>query len=336
MDFKQKIGQLRHLLEDALVPLIDSDYVFLDIPFYQNIGDLLIWEGTEYLLAQVGHKCLYKASVSVFDKAKVPDGAIIVMQGGGNFGDIWMEHQQFRLSVIRNFPGHKIIILPQTVYYGNEEVLEQEAAIMRAHSRLTVCARDEASFALLKEKNMAPDVLLLPDMAFCIPEHSLVEFRNRKKSVKCLLLKRGDKELAAGYDYHLEDFKHFSVHDWPSYEHLDDPVLQEFWRLKDAGDNVAWARYAEKVFKPYWIKEACSFVSAHSKVYSSRLHVAILCILLHKPVLMLDNSYGKNSRFYDTWLSDLDKVYLWRKGETEPKERSLVTKVRTFFKKLFL
>ncbi|KAB5164633.1 polysaccharide pyruvyl transferase, partial [Bacteroides thetaiotaomicron] len=29
---------------------------------------------------------------------------------------------------------------------------------------------------------------------------------------------------------------------------------------------------------------------------------------LYKRVYFLDNSYGKNSSFYDTWLKDLDSV----------------------------
>ena len=40
------------------------------------------------------------------------------------------------------------------------------------------------------------------------------------------------------------------------------------------------------------------------------LHGCILSILLGKKITLIDNSYGKNGNFYNTWLSDLDNVTL--------------------------
>ena len=50
MTSAEKVAQLRALLCDTLLPLINNDYIFLDIPYYSNPGDTLIWEGTECLL----------------------------------------------------------------------------------------------------------------------------------------------------------------------------------------------------------------------------------------------------------------------------------------------
>ena len=49
---------LRRKIEEELTPLIDSDYLFLDLPYYSNIGDALIWMGTEHFLEKISHKCL--------------------------------------------------------------------------------------------------------------------------------------------------------------------------------------------------------------------------------------------------------------------------------------
>ncbi|WP_302323746.1 polysaccharide pyruvyl transferase family protein [Bacteroides congonensis] len=47
-------------------------------------------------------------------------------------------------------------------------------------------------------------------------------------------------------------------------------------------------------------------MSNYDKVYTTRLHVAILSILLGKTFVFFDNSYGKNKFFYETWLKDID------------------------------
>ncbi|UVP53814.1 polysaccharide pyruvyl transferase family protein [Bacteroides cellulosilyticus] len=48
------------------------------------------------------------------------------------------------------------------------------------------------------------------------------------------------------------------------------------------------------------------FINPYKEIYTTRLHVAILSILTHKPFMFIDNSYGKNSSFYNTWLTDLN------------------------------
>jgi pyruvyl transferase EpsO len=54
------------------------------------------------------------------------------------------------------------------------------------------------------------------------------------------------------------------------------------------------------------IREGVKQISKYENIYSTRLHVAILSVLLEKPFVFFDNSYGKNSAFFETWLSDLD------------------------------
>lgn len=45
MNFLEKKKQLRTIIEEKLTPLIDNDYVLYGLPYYNNIGDTLIWEG---------------------------------------------------------------------------------------------------------------------------------------------------------------------------------------------------------------------------------------------------------------------------------------------------
>ena len=49
---------------------------------------------------------------------------IILLQGGGNFGDLWQAHQSFRERVIQDFPHKKIIQLPQSIFFSEEQILK--------------------------------------------------------------------------------------------------------------------------------------------------------------------------------------------------------------------
>ena len=49
-------------------------------------------------------------------------------------------------------------------------------------------------------------------------------------------------------------------------------------------------------------------LGAYKTIYTTRLHAAILGVLLGKKVVFMDNSYGKNRGFYETWLKDCNSV----------------------------
>ena len=68
--------------------------------------------------------------------------------------------------------------------------------------------------------------------------------------------------------------------------------------------------YADKILRPHIVKEAVRFISQYNYIYTSRLHVAILSVLLGKPFTLIDNSYGKNLNLYKAWLSDIDTIKL--------------------------
>ena len=310
MTTSDKVKQFNELISSALCPLIDSDYIYLDIPLHQNIGDLLIWEGTEVFLSKLIYKCLYKGAVDTFTYPDIDTNVIILLHGGGNFGDIWERHQEFRLSVVRHYPHNKIIILPQTVYYANEKKMRSDCQVFNSHAHLTICVRDTYSFDLLRSSGLSTRLLLLPDMAFCIPCQVLQRMASEAVLKETLFVKRKDQELSKCYNYaiRIRCIGNLRVRDWPTYEKEEDPVLTKFWRLKKIGDNERWINYAQNEFRPYYVKVGCKFVSQYSKVYTTRLHVAVLCVLLGKDVWVFDNSYGKNWHFYQTWLKDCKGV----------------------------
>ena len=76
------VDSLRKKISDTLTPLINHDYVLLDLPYYDNIGDTLIWDGTKEFLKTLPYKCLYYASKDSFRYRDLPQDTVILLSGG--------------------------------------------------------------------------------------------------------------------------------------------------------------------------------------------------------------------------------------------------------------
>ena len=316
MTFDLTITFLRNRIESSLAPLVDADYVLWDCPYYSNIGDILIWEGTARFLHANGRRCLDMASKETCRFPELSPDTVIVLLGGGNFGDLWREHQDFRLKVIAAYPRNRIIVLPQSVYYRNEECMCQDARQMSLHHDLILCARDDVSFETLKS-NFTNEVLLLPDMAFCIPYRKLAGHR-RPENDRTLFIKRADSELVVA-PYAEESLPNTDVHDWPTMEsqHFVQYLLNKLLAVCRHTENHKTLQglscriadfYAYRIYRPICVRCGVKLVSGYKNILTTRLHVMILSILLHKAVGFFDNSYGKNMAFYRTWLRDLEEV----------------------------
>lgn len=311
---EERIIKLREKIYHALDPLIDNDYCLLDIPDHANIGDQLICKGELAYLKRLNYKLTYSCSKKFFDAKKIQAHNVILFHGGGNFGDFYRGFQNFRIEVIQKFPHNKIIIFPQTVYYKNSGAIEQDAKIFNQHPNLTIGARDTATYNLLSRHFVNNKILLLPDMAFCL---NLNTYISSKRLNKTLILKRTDKEISS--DFNLQNIKSqvsanskIEVKDWPPL-HLGLRIVNSLNRriskkisklpllcqlLNDRygliyGDLSEW-----------YLKRGIEFINEYDEVYTTRLHGYILSILLNKKVNVIDNSYGKNSHFYNTWMSE--------------------------------
>lgn len=310
------ISDLKKLIKDNLYNLIDRDYVLFDVPEHRNIGDQLIWRGEEDFLKLIPHKCLFTSSLGYHRYPEIDKSTIILLHGGGNFGDVWFLHQNFREKIIQKYPSNKIIIFPQSVQFYNQDNLENAANIFNNHGNITICARDLFSYELLSKHFTSCKILMLPDMAFS----SNLSFKKGTKKKKNLILKRIDKELAS--EINKDDYLDFEVKDWPTYN-MD---FSEYLKKKYTGLNRRTSEFllnndmksldSFRTFGllPYrkrddFIGIGIDFLNSYDINISTRLHGHILSLLLGSTSIMVDNNYGKNKRFYDTWLVNLDNSY---------------------------
>ena len=228
---------------------------------------------------------------------------------------MYRQHSEFRRIVIESYPRNKVIILPQTVFYECKELIAEDATFYAKHPNVTICAREQYSYDLLK-KHFSNPCLLLPDTAFFI---NLDKYKLGKEENRVLYLKRIDKELLQEQEK-VEIPENAEVHDWPTYEYTFpkaeriEKLFYKLWRLENilkfSDKNIArlndWKR--NYFYRRFYTQLGIDFLSPYSLIYTTRLHVMILGVLLNKRLHLINNTSGKVVNFYNTWLKELDNI----------------------------
>jgi len=307
MNCAETVKVLKDGVETSLTPLITADYWLMEIPHYDNVGDTLIWQGEMDFLKGLPYKCRGMRALDSWRSADIKDGEMILFQGGGNFGDLWCKHHDFKMKVVAEHPKNKFLFFPQTVYFEHEENLRKCAEFL-SHYDATICARDQVSYELIKA-NFKNEILLVPDMAFCMDMSKWARKTYQPKFP--LLLKRMDKEFrdCAAINEVLK-IPGIDVADWVTM--MDKGCVDRWlWRIQARPRKLGWLYdpYMYYIYRSYLIQSGVDQVMQHTDIYTTRLHTCILSILLGKEkITFFDNSYGKNRNFYVTWLRDCANV----------------------------
>lgn len=323
MNQRENISDLQSIIRKEVAPLITHDYVLWGLPYYPNIGDTLIWEGELEFLKSVPYKCLGTCGWDEYEPIKLSKETVILITGGGYFGDVWRKAWDAVLDTIEHYPDNPIVILPNTIFYEDVAVMQSDAHRMARLKHLTICVRDKVSYEIAKT-HFKNEVRLVPDMAFCISQKYLEQWRVNETE-KTLFLKRIDKELGKGGEVHL-DIPNLDIRDWPTMDGRASISERIFGRCRGlccrSQKYAVWfyplARKLEEkcgyyLYRKCMTRRGVEFVSQYKAVYTTRLHVMILSVLLEKPVQFIDNSYGKLSSFYDTWLKNCRGVECYEK-----------------------
>ncbi|NMG60586.1 polysaccharide polymerase [Geitlerinema sp. P-1104] len=328
--------QLKQTLVESLKSLESLERcILLDYPSYPNIGDHLIWLGTLFYLREVAQADItYVASHSGFSDSRLaqePENRPILLQGGGNLGDLWTLHQDFRERIIAKYPNHPIVILPQSIFFSSLDNLKKTANIFNAHPQLTIFARDNYSYQLASEHFHKCQVLKAPDMFFKMMDLKGATDNKRSKS-SILYFCRQDKEANNDFppeslgltDLVVEDWVSYTwmakaPEDWPFYIPGTVRLIREGWQRglatpREWLSRQQWNRRShytsqfKQIDQPKLQHRSWSMMHAglyqlqqHRLVITNRLHGHLLCLCLGVPHVFLPNSYYKNELFYETW-----------------------------------
>lgn len=212
MDYLSKIDSQLLVLRDFLYQQITSDYVYLDVPGHMNVGNQLIAMGAWRLLDELPYKCVYRSTIRAFD-FKMPENVIVLLHGGGNFGDLYPVPTGLGMKLFRSFQIIRLFFLPQTITYKDNALIEKDAEVCSHHENLHICARDMNSYHLLERYFSRNNIYLVPDTAW-----GLYDFL-KKHSVddnvgKSMLMKRKDFEIGKEWNICADDVK-----DWDDILH---------------------------------------------------------------------------------------------------------------------
>ncbi|MDE6541984.1 MAG: polysaccharide pyruvyl transferase family protein [Muribaculaceae bacterium] len=319
--FKQRLSRMAC---ELVRPLVGARAVLWHAPYHANIGDTLIWQGELDLLRKLGVRVEGCDNEWTCRYPELDGDVTILLHGGGNFGTLYPTAGAFRRKVLGRYPHHRVVMMPQSVYYSDDEAGRRELAAdveaFSAHSDAVMCARDRVSYDFMRRHFPANRVLLVPDMAFCIDFSRLEPYCGRASRPGALYIRRLDEEItgagreaAAGYG---------DVRDW------DDRFHPGFW----IGKKLLWlnvrlsytrfsgslaAKAAGCLLRAHYnclmrgvaMRRGCRMIAPYDRVVSTRLHGMILAGMLGKPVEYVDNLTGKLGAFVDTWLSDCPEMF---------------------------
>lgn len=296
-ELKHKLGEITRYLPR------ERPVVYLDYPVHLNFGDVLIMRGTERFFANYGYRVIKRAAYMNFTasaRRTVPDDAVIVLHGGGNFGDLYPVHQRFRETVVRQFPEHPIVLMPQTVHFRSEQARQQSAAVFRQHRNLLLMVRDTRSLDAVAGL-FSPQVMLMPDMAHQLWEENLspgdTVATGRVALWRADIEAVGPKSAAvdAGAPVDWMDFV-------PVWQRRLFGLILRLHRLEGKTDTRLGARQAWYAYCDDLSRRMRARFAPYGEVRTNRLHGMIFAALLGKKVVFDDNSYGKLGHYAGQWL----------------------------------
>jgi pyruvyl transferase EpsO len=303
-------------IDTALLPLLDASapVAIVGYPNHPNVGDAAIYAGEVAWLRAHGIRVSYVCDLDSYSAAALadrlgPDGTIL-LHGGGNLGDLWVDHQVLREQTIRDFPGHRIVSFPQTMRFDDPAALAQAQAVFDAHDDLHLLLRDARSLAAAQEAFAATSVLS-PDMAFALRALP----RQTPAHTPVVWLAREDDEREG--ERLLPDDPSVRVCDW-----LDDvqaPMRPVERRLRRGAVRVGRAVVRRPPAAPVLVAaqvRACDLLATERVAYgrrlleqgevlvTDRLHGHIIATLMDLPHVLVDTGYGKLRTFHEAWTKD--------------------------------
>ena len=295
---QETLKTFRDSIIAELAPCLEKKRIaYLDMPIHLNLGDLLIERGTYNLFNELG-VVIWKR-VALFDKKRlfsqyIPPEIVLVLHGGGNFGDIYPHHQKFRLDVVECFPDNTIVMLPQSIHFEDKGSFSKQAEILNKHKNIKIFARDQYSYEFLSSQIYTEKLGLLPDMAMM-----LLDDWEWKTPVgdQTLLFRRKDKEsIMSSIEGSFDWNDIVSRQDRKLYR-----MLKRIFKLQNSflcnfGAHTLWTFFRDRM-----INKGVAHFRQYGCIDADRLHAFIIAQLLGLPTICRDNCYGKISRYLQSW-----------------------------------
>ncbi|HSQ87834.1 polysaccharide pyruvyl transferase family protein, partial [Romboutsia sp.] len=151
--------------------------LYMLIPIHGNLGDnAIVYSTIKYLENHFeDYQIICVNFIDTYNCEKglreiIHEDDIIVLHGGGNMGNLYIWEEQARRYIVENFKNIPIISFPQTIYFSDDkqgkEQLRISTEIYNSHKRLTIMAREDKSFEIMKANFTECNIIKCPDIVF--------------------------------------------------------------------------------------------------------------------------------------------------------------------------
>lgn len=293
------------------------EIALLDVPIYRNLGDSMIWQGTVNYLESLGHHIVLTGDAWNFndsDFGRLSRDAIIVLQGGGNMGDLYPLHEEFRRHVVISQPARRIVIMPQSLHFRDSLNRRESARVYAGADNLTLLLRDSRSMDAADRHFSNIEHKYCPDLALGLEVAPLLDRAvskgmhesYRSASTRIVVLGRKDDEATA---VDKRGDVGLGANDWsaPGANRVAFTFLRKGIGARHRAPRLVRDRsgslgeFVYRSLRHLDIGAAIKQVEGARFIATNRLHAHILAILLDVPHAVADNSYGKISAIFEDY-----------------------------------
>jgi exopolysaccharide biosynthesis predicted pyruvyltransferase EpsI len=294
----------------------DRPVAILLFPFDDNVGNHMMWLAITDYLERRGIRTAYVAHEWGFDIGDlvnaIGNGTILFI-GGVTISRLWPEHADVKRQVAEACPHNRLISLPSTMLFLDDDDRRQASTIFGDHRDVVIMARDPVSEASAREVFASHvSIVTVHDSTFILPLQPRVKSAARHDII---WLAREDHESAG-----FTPPENIKVFDWPVVHRKalvslvarigsklgrSVPMLHA---LTNPIVDAAFRAISRRV-----ISNGNRVLDEGKVLVTDRLHPHVLCILRDQPCVLLPDRFGKNRAVWDYSSSRYSNVF-WADG----------------------
>lgn len=325
------LASLRAQTETVLREAIGDhkDVALLDAPALVNVGDSLIWAGQLAYMKRLGYRVRYISDMQSFDERRLrkalPDGGAVLFRGGGNFGDVWVGHQEHRERVSTLLRDYRIVQLTQSVLFHDADRAKEANEVLGALPDFKLLVRDELS--LQRASEHLPDVERTACLDMAIgwdPEPDPTVDANMERAV---VIAREDREGASGlaraarswqspYEVLVTDWgQHVAVpqkwHRTREQLRLNRKMVAAKRKISPIVPALSQAGVERRIayLNDWNVSSAVDLFRTARGIAVDRLHAHVIAARLGIPHVVLDNDHGKISAVFHAYTGQFSSAH---------------------------
>ena len=263
-------------------------FILISTPYYGNVGDHAILLQEKKILRSCGIKgqiidfsSLEYRLLSDDMKKIISNEDVIIIDGGGNFGDTWPETTYQILDIIIKYKNNKIIIFPESWYYSEsplgEKILKDTRDAFIYNKNVVIYARDSWSYNEMVKSIKSTTVRYSYDTVLLQGIFKSTKSDNIKRVGMCI---REDKESQN--------------------KGISDCIISELNKrnveiTKISNDSY---KHIPKIKRQSYVNSILKKYNKCDLIITDRFHGFIFSLILQKPCIIIDNNTGKIKHFY--------------------------------------